>query len=78
MPVVTNLKQISKIFGVSTTCFFKNYLGKSNYHLMANISEKAISILAGNLNSDLSYFITTVSITLATTWPSSSEIEWNL
>ena len=28
---------------------------------MANIGEKAISILAGNLNSGLSYFIITVT-----------------
>ena len=29
---------------------------------MANIREKAISILAGNLNSGLSYLITTVAV----------------
>ena len=32
-----------------------------NHHLMANIGEKVISILAGYLNSGLSYLITTVS-----------------
>ena len=31
-----------------------------NHHLMANIWEKAKSILVGNLNSGLSYLITTV------------------
>ena len=32
-----------------------------NHPMMANISEKDISILAGNLNSGLSYLITTVT-----------------
>ena len=31
---------------------------------MANIWEKAVSILAGNLNSGFSYFITTVNLML--------------
>ena len=39
----------------------RNYWSWSNHHLMANIWEKAISILAGNLNLDRSYLITTVA-----------------
>ena len=38
----------------------KNYWGQLNHHLMANIWEKAKSILARNLISSLSYLITTV------------------
>ena len=39
---------------------FKNYLSALDHDLMAKIWEKAISILAGNLNSGLSYLITAV------------------
>ena len=40
----------------------QNLIGLSVVVNMANIWEKAISILAGNLNSGLSYLITTVTI----------------
>ena len=41
--------------------WFRNYwILQSNHHMMANIWEKSISILAGNLNFGLSYLIATV------------------
>ena len=40
--------------------FSRSYWRYLNHHLMANIWEKAILILVGNLNSGLSYLITTV------------------
>ena len=45
--------------GIYTTCFLI-YWDWLNHHLMVNIWEKAKSILAGNLNSGLSYIIITV------------------
>ena len=52
--VVVNLKPMSNFLGAYITCFL--------LHLMANIWDIAISILARNLNSGLSYLITTVRI----------------
>ena len=40
----------------------KNYWSSLDHDLMASIWEKAISVLAGNLNSGRSYFITAVVI----------------
>ena len=55
------LKPIYYFFGL---VFYLETIGSSLDHdLMASIWEKAISILAGNLNSGHSYIITAVKLT---------------
>ena len=60
--VFVNLKPISHFFGRLYGLGFlsRNYWSWSHPNLMASIWEKVISILAGNLNSGRSYFITAV------------------
>ena len=55
-------KPISYFFGVYMACFFlsRNYWRSLDHDLTASIREKAILILAGNLNSGRSYLITAV------------------
>ena len=60
--VIANLMPISGlILGLYHWLFALETIGvKLNHHMMANIWEKAISILAGNLNLGSSCLITTV------------------
>jgi hypothetical protein len=52
MPVFLNLKVISPFFWqYGLFSLFRNYWSSLGHDLMASIWEKAISILAGNLNS---------------------------
>ena len=55
-------KPISYLFGIYMACFYlsRNYWSLLDNDLTASIWEKAISILARNLNSGRSYLITTV------------------
>ena len=57
----TNLLFFCHLYGLG---FFlsKIYWGSLDHDLMASIWEKAISILAGNLNSSRSYLITAVNV----------------
>ena len=57
--VFLNLKPISYFFGIYTAWFFI-YWSSLDHVLMASIWEKAILILARNLNSGRSYLITAV------------------
>ena len=57
-----NLKQISKYFGVHTTCFLIKKLSRL-VKSSSDIWEKAKSILAGNLNLGPNYLITNNCIT---------------
>ena len=60
--VLLNLKPISYFFGIYMACFFLSriYWSSLDHSLIASIWEKAISILAVNLNSGRSYLITAV------------------
>ena len=70
--VIVNLMPISWVFGYIPHSFCsRHYWSYLNHHLMANISEKAISILAGNLNLGCSYLITTVQ------YPINHVLIWN-
>ena len=55
-------KPISYLFGIYMACFYlsRNYWSLLDNDLTASIWEKAISILARNLNSGRSYLITAV------------------
>ena len=59
-PCLSKFEQsvIVKLIPLAFCC--RNYWSWLNHHLMANIREKVISVLAGNLNLGLSYLITTV------------------
>ena len=59
--VAINSKPTSCFFGVySALIFIRKLLKLVKSSTLANIWEKAISIMPGNLNSSLSYLITTV------------------
>ena len=57
MSVFLILKPIPFFWPLNGLVFYLETIGA---HLMASIKEKAISILAGNLNSGRSYLITAV------------------
>ena len=61
--VFLNAKPISYFLGIYMACFALSriYWCFLDHDLMASIWEKAISILAGNLNSGRSYLITTAA-----------------
>ena len=68
--VVVNLNPILYFLVFSSLgSLSRSYWSWLNHPLMANIWEKAISILAGNLNSVLSYLITTVLGLKSSTFP---------
>ena len=59
--VAVNLKPISYFLVLIPLVFLsRNYWSQLHQHLMANIGEKAISILMGDSNSGLGYLITNV------------------